>query len=387
MRFINTEILSQGSKHGIVYPTPSNINYFWGLGSISGFLLVWQVLSGVLLSMHYTPEISLAFNSLESIMRDIPNGWLIRYCHSGGASMFFIAVYIHIGRALYFKSYRKVILWYSGLVIFLIMMATAFLGYVLPWGQMSLWGATVITNLFGSIPVIGSSIVLWLWGGFSVSEPTLKRFFVLHFILPMVLLALSISHILLLHQDGSTNPFGFCGKMDNIRFYPKFIAKDIFGFFLVVGSLSLITVFWFPNLLGDPDNYIRADALVTPTKILPEWYFLVFYAILRAIPDKLGGVIAMFFAIKILFWLPIIGDFKAYSPRMVELFAISFWCFVANVILLLYLGSCVVEQPYIIISQISTVLYFSYFLIVIPVLSIIEKKAMKICYYDCVKLF
>ena len=244
MRFINNNILAFGSKHLISYPTPSNINYLWGFGSISGFLLVWQILSGVLLAMYYSPEVLLAFNSLESIMRDIPNGWLIRYCHSGGASMFFIVVYTHMGRSLYFRSYRKIILWYSGLVIFLIMMATAFLGYVLPWGQMSLWGATVITNLFGSIPSVGSSIVLWLWGGFSVNEPTLKRFFVLHFIFPMLLIALSLVHLLLLHLDGSTNPLGFCSKVDSIRFYPKFISKDIFGFFyLFQYKLDLLCIF------------------------------------------------------------------------------------------------------------------------------------------------
>lgn len=264
-------------------------------------------------------------------------------------------------------------------------MATAFLGYVLPWGQMSLWGATVISNLFGSIPIIGSYIVIWLWGGFSVSDPTLKRFFILHFLLPLVLIALSGVHILLLHQNGSNNPFGCCSKIDNIRFYPKFISKDIFGFFLIVGLLSLITVFWFPNWLGDPDNYIKANPLVTPVKIVPEWYFLIFYAILRAIPNKLGGVIAMFLAIKILFWLPFFGNFKCNSPKMVELTQLLFWCFIINVILLVFLGACVVEQPYIIISQISSIFYFSYFLFIIPLLNTIELKAKKFWFWGCVK--
>lgn len=387
MRLINNEVLSIGVKHGISYPTPSNLNYFWGLGSISGFLLVWQILSGVLLAMHYSPEVLLAFNSIEHIMRDVTNGWLIRYCHSGGASMFFIVVYIHIGRGLYFRSYRKIALWYSGLTIFLIMMATAFLGYVLPWGQMSLWGATVITNLFGSLPVIGSYIVSWLWGGFSVNEPTLKRFFILHFLFPLVLVALSLVHLTLLHLSGSTNPLGVCAKVDSIRFYPKYISKDLFGFFVVVGLLSLITVFWYPNLLGHPDNYIRADALVTPKHIVPEWYFLPFYAILRAIPNKLGGVLAMFAAIIILFFLPFLGDFDCKSSKFVDLSQFFFWMFVLNLLLLGYLGACVVEQPFIIISQLAASFYFSYFLVIIPLLSSVEKKAIKVCYWDCVKLF
>lgn len=387
MRLINNNILSIGVKHGISYPTPSNLNYFWGLGSISGFLLVWQILSGVLLAMHYSPEVLLAFNSIEHIMRDVTHGWLIRYCHSGGASMFFIVVYIHIGRGLYFRSYRKIALWYSGLVIFLLMMATAFLGYVLPWGQMSLWGATVITNLFGSLPIVGSYIVTWLWGGFSVNEPTLKRFFIIHFLLPLVLIALSLIHLTLLHISGSTNPLGICAKVDSIRFYPKYISKDIFGFFLFIGLLSLVTVFWYPNLLGHPDNYVKADPLVTPKHIVPEWYFLPFYAILRAIPNKLGGVLAMFAAILILFFLPFLGDFDCKSSKFVELTQFFFWLFVVNLIFLGYLGACVVEQPFIIISQIAAIFYFSYFLIIIPVLSLAEKKAIKICYYDCVKLF
>ena len=277
VRFVNFSLLSISVKHGITYPTPSSLNYLWGFGSISGFLLVWQVLSGILLAMHYSPEVILAFDSLEHIMRDVSGGWIIRYFHSGGASMFFIIVYIHIGRALYFRSYRKLALWYSGIIIFLLMMATAFLGYVLPWGQMSLWGATVITNILGAFPVIGEHIVSWLWGGFSVDNPTLKRFFVFHFLLPLVLIAISILHLTLLHISGSTNPLGVCAKMDSVRFYPKFITKDIFGFFGIIGVLSFFTVFIYPNVLGHPDNYIRADALVTPKHIVPEWYDLIVY--------------------------------------------------------------------------------------------------------------
>jgi len=274
MRLINNSLISVAIQHGITYPTPSNLNYFWGFGSISGFLLIWQVLSGILLAFHYSPEILLAFSSIEHIMRDVSNGWLIRYCHCSGASMFFIIVYIHIARALYFRSYRKTFLWFSGIILFLIMMATAFLGYVLPWGQMSLWGATVITNLFGALPWIGKSLVIWLWGGFSVDNPTLKRFFILHFLLPLLLIVLSIIHLILLHLDGSTNPLGIYNKMDIVRFYPKYIIKDIFGFFSIIGLLSILFVFFYPNALGHPDNYIRADALVTPKHIVPEWYFL-----------------------------------------------------------------------------------------------------------------
>ena len=374
VRMLNKKILSIISGHGISYPTPSNLNYFWGFGSISGFLLIWQILSGILLAMHYSPEVGLAFNSIEHIMRDVPNGWLIRYCHSGGASMFFIFVYIHIGRGVYFRSYRKIHLWYSGLVIFLLMMATAFLGYVLPWGQMSLWGATVITNLFGAFPIVGKDLVIWLWGGFSVDNPTLKRFFVLHFVLPLILAGFSIIHLVLLHQQGSTNPIAICSKIDMVKFYPKFITKDIFGFITFVGCLVLLTVFWYPNVLGHPDNYIRADSLVTPKHIVPEWYFLPFYAILRSIPDKFGGVIAMFAAIIILFFLPYVGTFKCKSSKFLKVAQFFFWCFVGNLIFLGWLGACVVEPPYIIYSQLATIFYFSYFLIILPILAAIEKQ-------------
>lgn len=376
MRFVNLDLISVISKHGISYPTPSNLNYFWGFGSISGFLLIWQILSGVLLAVHYSPEVSLAFNSIEHIMRDVCSGWLIRYCHSGGASMFFIIVYIHIGRALYFRSYRKISLWYSGIVIFLLMMATAFLGYVLPWGQMSLWGATVITNILGAFPIVGDYIVSWLWGGFSVDNPTLKRFFVIHFLLPLVLVAVSLVHLTLLHSNGSTNPLGICAKMDSVRFYPKFLIKDIFGFLGIIGFLSLFTVFLYPNALGHPDNYVKADSLVTPAHIVPEWYFLPFYAILRAIPNKLGGVIAMFGSILILFIIPFMGTFKAKSSKFNYLTQFMYWLFVSNILLLMWLGACVVEDPYILISQISTIFYFSYFLFFLPLLSWFESKVI-----------
>ena len=288
--------------------------------------------------------------------------------------MFFIIVYIHIGRALYFRSFRKIILWFSGIVIFLVMIITAFLGYVLPWGQMSLWAATVITNLVGAFPIIGKYIVAWLWGGFSVDNPTLKRFFVLHFLLPFVLIALSILHLVILHVNGSTNPLGIGNKMDFVRFYPKYIIKDLFGFFSIIGFLALFTVFLYPNVLGHPDNYIRADSLITPKHIVPEWYFLPFYAILRAIPDKLGGVLAMFASILILFLAPFLSRFKSKSSKWVKVIQFLYWCFITDVILLGLLGSCIVEEPYVIVSQLASIFYFSYFLIIMPFFSFIDKK-------------
>jgi ubiquinol-cytochrome c reductase cytochrome b subunit len=282
-RLINSKFLSIVVSHGISYPTPSNLNYFWGFGSISGILLVFQVLSGVLLAAHYNPEAGLAFNSIEHITRNVQNGWLIRYCHSGGASMLFVCLYAHIGRGIYFRSYKKIALWYSGLALFFLMMATAFLGYVLPWGQMSLWGATVITNLLSSLPIVGKELVVWLWGGYSVDNPTLKRFFVAHFLIPLVLIVLSALHLILLHKFGSTNPLGVTCKMDMVRFYPKFVIKDIAGFILFVGPFLLYVLFLYPNALGHPDNYIRADALITPKHIVPEWYetltILLFYIV------------------------------------------------------------------------------------------------------------
>lgn len=376
MRFINRNILSILTRHGLSYPTPSNLNYNWNFGVMLGFMLVWQVLSGILLAMHYSPEMSLAYDSVEKIMRDVSYGWLIRYSHSGGAAIFFIIVYVHIARGIYFRSYQKVGVWYSGVVIFLLMMATGFLGYVLPWGQMSLWGATVITNLFSAIPIVGNAIVVWLWGGYSVSNPTLKRFFILHFVLPLVLIALTVLHLILLHLEGSSNPLGTGSFWDFLRFYPKFIIKDIFGILVILGILILFTVFWYPNALGHPDNYIRANPMVTPPHIVPEFYFLPFYAILRSIPNKLLGVIAMFLAILILFALPLLGTYKCQSHKWSKLGQFFFWLFVFNFLLLGWLGACVVAQPYIIISQLATVYYFMYFLFIIPVLNFIERKSV-----------
>lgn len=292
-------------SHIVDYPTPLNLNYLWSFGSAAGLCLVIQMISGILLAMHYTPHIDLAFSSVEHIMRDVNNGWLIRYLHANGASMFFIVVYCHLFRGLFYGSYMfpRQLLWVSGVVIFLLMMATGFMGYVLPWGQMSFWGATVITNLFSAIPVVGSSIVEWLWGGFSVGNATLNRFFSLHYLLPFVIAGLVIVHLSLLHTDGSSNPLGVNTNVQTISFYPYFYVKDLFAFFILVFFLSVIIVYY-PNSLGHPDNYIPANPMSTPAHIVPEWYFLPFYAILRSIPDKLGGVLAMFGAIVVLMILP-----------------------------------------------------------------------------------
>lgn len=271
MRIINIPLISILNSHIIDYPTPSNINYFWDLGALAGLCLGIQILTGILLAMHYTAHVDWAFNSIEHIMRDVNNGWLIRYIHSNGASMFFIVTYVHIGRGLYFKSYRKVILWYTGIIIFFLMIMTAFMGYVLPWGQMSFWGATVITNLFSAVPLIGESVAKWLWGGFSVANPTLNRFFSLHYLVPFLILGLVLTHISILHVNGSTNPLGVCSKPDQIAFYPYFYVKDLFAFLILIFIFSFF-VFFSSNTLGHPDNYIRADSIVTPTHIVPEWY-------------------------------------------------------------------------------------------------------------------
>jgi ubiquinol-cytochrome c reductase cytochrome b subunit len=282
----------------------------WSFGSTAGLCLVMQIISGIFLAMHYTPHIDFAFSSVEHIMRDVNNGWLIRYVHANGASMFFIVIYCHIFRGLYYGSYMypRSILWVSGVIIFLLMMATAFMGYVLPWGQMSFWGATVITNLFSAIPLVGFSIVEWLWGGFSVDNATLNRFYSLHYLMPFLIAALTLVHLTLLHQHGSNNPLGINTNVDTISFYPYFYVKDAFSFLILLTIFSFF-VFFYPNALGHPDNYIPANPLVTPPHIVPEWYFLPFYAILRSIPDKLGGVVAMISAILALLLLPILNTF------------------------------------------------------------------------------
>jgi len=328
--------------------------------------------------MHYTPHIDLAFNSVEHIMRDVNNGWLIRYTHANGASMFFIVVYCHIFRGLYYGSYihPRGPLWISRVVIFLLMMATAFMGYVLPWGQMSFWGATVITNLFSAIPFVGGSIVEWLWGGFSVSNATLNRFFSLHYLLPFIIAGAVILHLSLLHKDGSNNPIGVNNTLDVVPFYPYFYVKDLFSFFIFAFVFGVI-VFYYPNVLGHPDNYIPANPMSTPAHIVPEWYFLPFYAILRSIPDKLGGVLAMIGAILILILLPFTNTSEVRSGQFRPIFAFSFWFFLANFFILGWIGQKPVETPYMEIGMASTLFYFVYLLFLIPLIGIIEKNLSK----------
>jgi ubiquinol-cytochrome c reductase cytochrome b subunit len=358
------------------YPTPRNLSYWWNFGSIAGICLVVQILTGIFLAMHYTPHTDYAFDSVEHIMRDVNYGWLIRYMHAIGASMFFGVIYIHIFRGLYYGSYKspREVLWWLGIIILLLMMATAFMGYVLPWGQMSFWGATVITNLFSAFPFVGDSIVTWLWGGFAVDNPTLNRFFTLHFLLPFVIFGVVILHIVALHTHGSNNPLGIDvkGPQDTISFHPYYTVKDFFGFgvfFIIFAGF----IFFSPNYLGHPDNYIPADPLVTPAHIVPEWYFLPFYAILRAIPDKLGGVLLMFASIMILFVIPWLDSSKVRSSRFRPIYKKFFWLFVANGIMLGYLGAMPAEGIYVILSQIGTAYYFGHFLIVMPLVSRYEK--------------
>ena len=370
----NNPILSILNNHLIEYPTPVNLSYFWGFGSLAGVSLMIQIITGICLSMHYTPHTTLAFISVEHIMRDVNYGWLFRYTHANGASMFFIVVYAHMARGLFYSSYAKPRqwVWYTGLILFILMMATAFTGYVLPWGQMSYWGATVITNLFSSIPLIGESITYWLWGGFSVDNATLNRFYTIHFLLPFVIAGLTILHISLLHVHGSTNPLGVCTDIDCVSFYPYFFYKDLFGFFIYLFIFTIL-VFYYPDLLGHPDNYIPANPLVTPAHIVPEWYFLIFYAILRSVPDKLGGVALMGAAIVIMFFLPNLYNPKILGPRFKPLFTVMFWLFINDVFWLGYLGGQSAIGINITMSQICTLFYFSYFLIILPFCNIIER--------------
>lgn len=347
-------------------PAPSNLSYFWNFGSLLGLNLVVMIISGVTLAMHYSNNIALAFDSVEHIMRDVNYGWIIRYVHANGASFFFILVYLHIGRGLYYGSYRspRGLLWTIGVLIFFIMMATAFLGYVLPMGQMSLWGSTVITNFFSAIPWVGTDIVQYIWGGFSVDNATLNRFFSLHYLLPFVLAALVLSHLIALHQNASNNPEGLSSKVDRIRFHPYYTSKDLVTIFLYGCGLGIL-VFYYPNILGHPDNYIPGNPLVTPAHIVPEWYFLPFYAILRAIPSKLGGVLAMVGAIAILWVLPLFTSYQLRSLRYAPILRGLFWVFVANFFFLLWMGAQPIEEPYIMLGQIATVLYFSYFVMLV----------------------
>ena len=375
------------------YPTPKNLNYWWNFGSLAGIVLVVMIVTGIVLAMHYTPHASLAFDSVERIMRDVNYGWLVRYIHMNGASMFFIVVYIHIFRGLYYGSYKapRELLWMLGVVILLLMMATAFMGYVLPWGQMSFWGATVITNFFTAIPLVGESITTWLWGGYAVDNPTLNRFFSLHYLMPFVIVGVVMVHILALHRFGSNNPLGIDtkGPQDSIPFHPYYTAKDYFGlgiFLLIFAAF----VFFAPNFFGEPDNYIPANPLATPAHIVPEWYFLPFYAILRAVPDiwfidaKLAGVIAMFGSIILLFFLPWLDRSPVRSARFRPVYKQFFWILVLACLVLGWVGAQSPDAvihfsedgwalPVLWIGRLATVYYFAHFLVIMPLLGIFER--------------
>ena len=378
VRWNKNYVLSFFDSHLIHYPAPINLNYAWSFGSTAGICLIIQILTGIFLAMHYTPHIDLAFSSVEHIMRDVNNGWLIRYAHANGASMFFIVVYSHIFRGLYYGSYMhpRQLLWCSGVIIFILMMGTAFMGYVLPWGQMSFWGATVITNLATAIPIIGQPIVDWLWGGFTVNNATLNRFFSLHFVFPFLIAGLSLLHLALLHKDGSNNPLGVDTSVDKVPFYPYFIVKDVFAFFIFTLVFSIF-VFYFPNAMGHPDNYIPANPLVTPAHIVPEWYFLPFYAILRSIPDKLGGVAAMGGALLVLFLIPFTNTSEIRSTTFRPLFKIFYWLLVADFLILGWIGQKPVKTTFVIAGQLATLYYFIFFLFLIPITGIIESSLIK----------
>jgi ubiquinol-cytochrome c reductase cytochrome b subunit len=372
LRLVNSYIIDS--------PQPSNISYLWNFGSLLAFCLIIQIITGVTLAMHYNPSVLEAFNSVEHIMRDVNNGWLIRYLHSNTASAFFFIVYLHIGRGLYYGSYRapRTLVWTIGTITFILMIATAFLGYVLPYGQMSLWGATVITNLMSAIPWVGQDIVEFIWGGFSVNNATLNRFFSLHFVLPFILAALALMHLIALHDSvGSGNPLGISGNYDRLPFAPYFLFKDLITIFIFIIILSVF-VFFMPNALGDSENYVMANPMQTPPAIVPEWYLLPFYAILRSIPNKLLGVIAMFSAILILLAMPFTDLSRSRGIQFRPLSKIAFYIFIANFIILMVLGAKHVESPFIEFGQISTVVYFAHFLIVVPMISLLENSLVEL---------
>jgi len=359
------------------YLVLSNISGMWSIGVLLGMILVTQIVTGIALSCHYTGHTDLAFWSVEHIMRDVNFGWILRYAHSNGASMFFILTFLHIARGLYYVSYTspRILTWTIGVVILLVMMGTAFIGYVLVWGAMSFWGATVITNMLSAIPFFGQDLVQWVWGGFSVDNPTLTRFFSLHYLLPFILALLAILHLLALHETGSSNPTGLPNNIDSKPFHPYYSVKDIQAFILMIIALSFL-VFFVPNLLGHPDNYIPANPLVTPAHIVPEWYFLFAYSILRSIPNKALGVAAMGGSILILMVLPLVHTSKVRSTAYRPISKFFFWIFIMSVFLLTWTGSSVAEEPYITIGQLSTVWYFIYFLLIIPIIGLIENKIL-----------
>lgn len=374
MRILKSHpLLSIVNSYGIDSPQPANISYLWNFGSLLALCLGIQIVTGVFLAMHYSPSIDTAFISVEHIMRDVNFGWLIRYLHANTASFFFLFVYMHIARGLYYGSYRnpRTLVWSIGVVIFLFMIITGFLGYVLPYGQMSLWGATVITNLMSAIPWIGQDIVEFIWGGFSVNNATLNRFFSLHYLFPFLIAALAAMHMIALHQNGSGNPVGVTSNLDRISMHPYFTFKDLITIFLFFIALSYF-VFYAPNALGHSDNYIMANPMQTPPSIVPEWYLLPFYAILRSIPNKLLGVVAMLTSILVLFMMPLVDLSRLRGLPFRPLGKIAFWLFSFNFLFLMFLGSVHVEEPYITLGQYATIFYFSYFLVLVPLLGVIE---------------
>nr|ATI10817.1 cytochrome b [Megalophasma granulatum] len=341
-------------------PSPSNISAWWNFGSLLGLCLVIQVITGLFLSMHYSPNVEMAFNSINHISRNVNNGWLMQTLHANGASMFFICIYMHVGRGLYYGSYKYMETWTSGVIIMLITMMTAFMGYVLPWGQMSFWGATVITNLLSAMPYLGTTLVQWVWGGFAVDNATLNRFFTLHFLMPFILMGMVMIHLLFLHQNGSNNPLGVKSSVDKIPFHPYFTWKDLMGFSIMMYIL-LMLIMMNPFMLSDPDNFTPANPLVTPTHIQPEWYFLFAYAILRSVPNKLGGVIALMLSITILLIMPLYNS-NFQGNTFYPINQMTFWLMITMIMLLTIMGAKPVESPYIIMSQVMTTIYFLYFI-------------------------
>nr|AFV95456.1 cytochrome b [Pachytriton archospotus]AFV95457.1 cytochrome b [Pachytriton archospotus]AFV95458.1 cytochrome b [Pachytriton archospotus]AKQ13092.1 cytochrome b [Pachytriton archospotus] len=357
-------------------PTPSNISYWWNFGSLLGVCLIMQIITGLFLAMHYTADTQSAFSSVAHICRDVNHGWLMRNIHANGASFFFICIYLHIGRGLYYGSYMFKETWNIGVMLLLLVMATAFVGYVLPWGQMSFWGASVITNLLSAIPYVGSSLVEWVWGGFSVDKATLTRFFAFHFLLPFLIAGTSIIHLLFLHETGSNNPTGVPSNQDKISFHPYFSYKDLLGFLLALLALVLIALI-VPNLLVDPENFIPANPLMAPPHIKPEWYFLFAYAILRSIPNKLGGVTALLMSILVLMFIPMLHTSKQRSLMFRSTSQVLFWLLVANTLILTWIGGMPVEPPFTEIGQVASILYFLLFIIMVPLVGLWENKLMK----------
>nr|AEX93088.1 cytochrome b [Aphanius isfahanensis] len=356
-------------------PAPVNISVWWNFGSLLGLCLIAQILTGLFLAMHYTSDISMAFSSVAHICRDVNYGWLIRNMHANGASFFFICIYLHIGRGLYYGSYLYKETWNVGVILLLLVMMTAFVGYVLPWGQMSFWGATVITNLLSAVPYVGDILVQWIWGGFSVDNATLTRFFAFHFLFPFVIAAATMVHLIFLHETGSNNPTGLNSDADKVSFHPYFSYKDLLGFAILLTTLASIALFS-PNLLGDPENFTPANPLVTPPHIKPEWYFLFAYAILRSIPNKLGGVLALLASILILMVVPFLHTSKQRSLTFRPVTQFLFWLLVADVVILTWIGGMPVEHPFIIIGQIASLLYFSLFLVLTPIAAWLENKVL-----------